>query len=493
MLNTKTGSSLRLPPQYLPAAYLESGPKLVGSLIAGGLYASTPSSWPGIWGWLALGPLIAVLLFEPVWRWSFTRIDITHTHLRVSTGVMIRREQSLAWDDIGAVDSRQPWAFARWRLYTVTLSQAGDERAKVYLRAADEALHREVTTRAGHALGRNAPRRGSSGESPDSLLYRVTTANLLLASVVYGQFAIIGGGVAMSAADTLSQLGADHDIGRWLPAPSGSWTLIVVAGVVATGLALTVVRYASFEVRRLPDGRLIISYGLLSTHTRSIAPGATIGVVAQRNIVETLLGRVRLSLLTTDSAAQLGTNLVLPSLPRRTVERLLREALGGEWEPPDLVRSSGLRAAGAGCLTIGIMALAATAAVWAASALRWHPLMLLVAAALALGLAYSATFLLCSEVRVDAGTGHVTLLVTHLVQRQTVLSTAAVHTVAITRIGKHPVVARICFYAGQPRTFRALRFDSRNMDALSAQMPRNKTYRALRGPDMVTGVDTDAE
>lgn len=483
----------RLPLRYLPASYVESSPKLVGSFVAGAVYLFGPSVWPGAWAWLALGPLIAVLVFEPVWRWTFTRVALTPEHLVVTTGAFTRRQQSLAWADIGTVDSRQSWAFARWNLRVLTLSQAGDERTKVHLWAVDEDLHGEVTARAGHALGTVRAAAPTVEEAsiqerpaPGTLLYRVRLTHLLLASVVYGQFALIGGGAALAVSETLGMFGADAALARWLPLSPLVWAVAIAVSIIALGLVLTVVRYASFEVRRMSGDRIVISYGLFSTHTRSVSRATTIGIVLQRNIVETLLGRVRLSLLTTDSAAQLGTNLLLPSLPRRVVERLLHEAFDEAPSTRLLTGDRGARAGGTGVALLAGLIVAAVLAGWVAAGMEWPPLLVLSTGAGVFAIAWPATVVLCSRLRVDAGSDRATLLVSHVVQRQTVLSTAAVHIVGTSRVAGYPLFADVCFYAGMPRTFRALRFSSAEVDALSARIaatvPLARTHRRASAP-----------
>ncbi|MBD4674313.1 hypothetical protein GUG47_00200, partial [Xanthomonas citri pv. citri] len=49
--------------------------------------------------------------------------------------------------------------------------------------------------------------------------------------------------------------------------------------------------------------------------------------VWHRNAAEQLLGRARLSVLTLDSAAQLGGNLVLPSMPVERARAIVAEHL----------------------------------------------------------------------------------------------------------------------------------------------------------------------
>lgn len=469
----------RLPRHYLPAAYLEAAPKLIGGLSAGAIAIFAPGVWPGAWAWLALGPLISVLALEPAWRWAFTRITLTPTHLVVRTGAVHRREQTLAWTDVGTVDSRQPWAFVPWRLRAMTLSQAGDERTKVSLWAADDALHHDVTASI-HRTVHAAQRAVSDGhteavgdaKTEDLLLYRARIGQLLLASVVYGQFALIGGGAAMAFSEWLQTFSVDKVIAGWIRLTPAAWAFVLIGVIGTLGVLLTVFRYANFEVRRAGDGRLVISYGLLSTHVRSVSPQATIGVVLQRNIVETALGRVRLSLLTTDSAAQAGTNLVLPSLPRRSVERLLHEAFGENPSTPLLTADRGLRAVGTGVAVLASISAAAVLAGWTTSGWGWSPALILAAGGFAIALVWPASRVLCSRLHANPESDRVALLISHLVQRQTILSAGAVHVIATTRFLSHPLLVCLSYYAGMPRTFRAPLFSVREVDALSTRMVR---------------------
>lgn len=478
-------ASARLPLGYIGAAYLESAPKLLGGVLAGAVYLFAPDVWPGPWAWLALAPLLAVLVCEPPWRWWSTRVTLTAQHLTIATGMWHRREQSLAWSDVGAVDTRQPWAFRFWGLRSLTLAQAGDERTKVQLWAVDEETHARIVALAGHRAEDRPAHAERVAHIPDAapdaagtVIYRVRLSHLVLASLVYGQFAVIGGAAAAAAWEFLGSVGAADLIVQWIPLPPVMWGVVIAVAIVVMGFALTVIRYAGFEVRRTADGRLVISYGLLSTHTRSIAPAAVVGVILQRNLVETVLGRARLALLTTDSAAQLGANLVLPSLPRTVVTHLLRTAFDDQVGPRLLTTSRGYGAMIRGAALLVALAASAAGILWVTAEQGWPPLASASAALLCLAVLWRLTALLCSRLSVSEDARRVLLTSTHVVQRQSVLVPASVHVVAGTRVLGRNVFVQVFYYAGMPRALRAMRFDRADVDGLSARVAQTRPLAA---------------
>ena len=94
----------------------------------------------------------------------------------------------------------------------------------------------------------------------------------------------------------------------------------MVVGVVAT-----VLRFGGLETA-VNDDAIVLRYGMLSTRERVIDNSAVVGVEIRRSPVEIALGRVRLSLITLDSAGGLGSNLVLPSLREKIAEKIILES-----------------------------------------------------------------------------------------------------------------------------------------------------------------------
>lgn len=491
MADPTATTARRLPARYVGAAYLETSPKLAGALAAGTVYLVAPDVWPGPWAWLALGPLIAVLVLEPLIRWWSTRLSITAQHVAVASGVIERREQTLAWSDIGTVDSRQSWAFRRWGVHSLTLAQSGDERAKLQLWGVDDPTRTRILSLAGHAVAASATRRAAADEPSGAtvegdLIYRVRSSHLILASLVYGQFAVIGGAAAMAAWEVLGYIDATGALERTISASPVTSAVAIAAVVIVLGFALTVVRYAGFEVRRMPDGRLTIRYGFFSTHARSIAAGATVGVVLQRNLVEIVLGRARLSLLTTDSAAQLGANLVLPSLPRAVVERILRTAFDDQVGHRLLTSSRGAGAFGWGTVLLVASAAAGFGGWTAIAAFDWSPLAAAAGGLLAIVVAWQGSRLLCSRLSVNGDARRVLLTTTHVVQRQSVLSPASVHVVSSTRVLGRRLLVDVHYYAGMARALRAMRFDRADVDALSARVAERRPVTATQRRRAIT-------
>ncbi len=115
-------------------------------------------------------------------------------------------------------------------------------------------------------------------------------------------------------------------IDRSYPGAVGTALLLGLA-VLLWGLAATVIRFAGLRTYLTDDG-FVLRYGLLSLRDRRVSHQAVIGAELRRTLIEAALGRVRLTLLTRDSSAGLGTNLVLPSLPEDVVRRIILGPLG---------------------------------------------------------------------------------------------------------------------------------------------------------------------
>ena len=190
-------------------------------------------------------------------------------------------------------------------------------------------------------------------------------------SLVYGQVLLLVPPVAFGLMELTDVLGLTERLESLLFSGLGSWptALLIVALAVVVGLVATVVKFHGFTVLATPEGRLRIRYGLVSTHERVITPGAVQGVVWHRNAAEQLLGRARLSVLTLDSAAQLGGNLVLPSMPVERARAIVDEHLP-EFAGTDRRLSTGLATPAVNLVSLLALA-AAFAGTWVLTAQTW--------------------------------------------------------------------------------------------------------------------------
>ncbi|OSM42887.1 hypothetical protein BCY76_011840 [Nesterenkonia sp. PF2B19] len=117
--------------------------------------------------------------------------------------------------------------------------------------------------------------------------------------------------------------------------PGPVLALLCLVGLTA-GAVLTAVRFHGLTVA-VEDGRTVLRHGLISTTTRIIGRDQVVGVQVRRNLVEMLLDRARVSLITADSSQQWDSNLALPSLSRRRILVLMARLAPGARIPPPLV------------------------------------------------------------------------------------------------------------------------------------------------------------
>ncbi|MCV7527992.1 PH domain-containing protein [Micrococcus luteus] len=399
-------------PRYVLARWITDLPAMAIGLVGSLTWIA---QWPAPWGPLVQALMllwVASLVLGPVIRWRTARFHVSADGVQVDSGLLSRRFESLPWDLVTSVDHRQPWAFQLLGITEVTCTQTGEDGSRVRLdglapadlaafqRHADAAAALGRSAQAGSSRvediaasrvdddGAPADRAGSApadqadraptgqadaadAAAPAAVVHRTTLADLLVLSLVYGQVLLLVPPVAFGLMELTDVLGLTERLESLLFSGLGSWptALLIVALAVVVGLTATVVKFHGFTVLATPEGRLRIRYGLVSTHERVITPGAVQGVVWHRNAAEQLLGRVRLSVLTLDSAAQLGGNLVLPSMPVERARAIVAEHLP-EFAGTDRRLSTGLATPAVNLVSLLALA-AAFAGTWVLTAQTW--------------------------------------------------------------------------------------------------------------------------
>ncbi len=460
-------------PRLILADYLASLPTTLA--IVAGLWAFSTRS-TGMLGSvltaLAIGYL-ALAVIEPVFRQATHHYEVTRDSLRHEAGLVEQRRRDFPWRSIAAINTERPWAHRVLGLYRLTLTQAGDESTRVVLRGVtrptvDLVLGRvEAALPAGHAP---AP---AGAEQSDRTIYAASVPELVLMSFVYGQVVVLAAAVAATLWDLLEEAGLLESLG-FAAGRLPVWAQVL--GAIAVGLLIgvcaTLVRYFRFRVGVNDRSRLSIRFGLLEPHERRIDPAAVEGLVLHRNLVEQWSGRARLALLTTDSAAQLRSNLLLPSLPVDVV-RSIAEEYFADLVPADSLLDHRPRRVRAVLVSLGALGVAAGAGlalhrwtglpVWAALLAGLTVLL----AALVLGTSSTTRF--SSE---DArNLTHVTTRFAS--ERQTTLRTRAVGQVAtVSWLRPRPRFLWVALgaYAGRPLHWFALGHPRAAVDDLARQI-----------------------
>lgn len=355
--------TFRCPPRSIIASFLHSLPSILPVavvVVLAGLGELGKPSWAAV----AVGLALLSLLYSPV-EWFTTRYTLKDSGIECRKGLLFRSVRSLAWDAITSIDVKQDWSQRLLRLHEVSLTQASFEPALV-IRGLDAPLVDELRRRVG----------GTSSEvvqpaRVSSTIYRADLGDLLLMSLVRGQVFLLGAAGLFSlwqfVDDLLPGGGALDVVGA-----VALWVQVMVAVAAGTvvGIGTTVVKYHGFHVR-LEDGLLTTSYGLIERRDRRFDPDAVLGVVVQRNIVERLLGRARLAVLTRDREAELEVNTVLPTLPRSTVEAVAREHFGRLAPPMLLAPERGFGKAALNLIALGALVGLGTWALFATEAPWW--------------------------------------------------------------------------------------------------------------------------
>lgn len=369
----------RLPARSIVAAQLQGIGSLVAMTALLVAYLVRPDMWLAQWAVPLIVALIVLRIGMPVYSWLAVTYRLAGRGLEVRNGVINSRRRSMTWSEGATIEVDAPWAFRLLGLSIVTIRRGGEDDTKIVLPGVGEATARTIEDRlepprATVAAAAEASSSDDAVATPATaeVVYRASARDLVLASIVYGHVILWGaaGGLALfDLADTLGLGGMLMDAGLRSPVAA-----VVLGAIVclAGGIAVTVVRFSGFAVSRTPDGDLVIEYGLLDRRRRVVRASAIVGIRTQRNLFEAALDRARASLLTTDSATQTGTNLVLPSLSRADVRRLSAMLVGEDARLPSILEESGRRRVPV-LLLIGVVAIAGgvgTAALLAPTPIR---------------------------------------------------------------------------------------------------------------------------
>ncbi|MFD2793540.1 PH domain-containing protein [Promicromonospora vindobonensis] len=446
---------------------------------------------------------LALRLVAPLYGWWSITYVVDDVGVAVTSGLMARRTRAMAWARVRSVETRRPWYLRLFRLNRVTLIQAGDESAQVVLRAVpdgDPVLARLLTFAASEpASGSDAadlgpdpaalvrdpaePGDGLSGDvapeasesTSETLIHVLDRRALVLVSLAHGQAFLLAPVVLMAGWEAIDTLGLAEGLGGATERFGIVWVgVVAVLGAMALGVVGTVVRFHGFRVTELRDGRLAIRYGLIEARERVVDPGAVVGVMVQRNILERLMGRARLSVVTRDASGGLGTNLIVPSVSLVVVDALVRRHLHS------FLTERTYRAEGRGALarsggsTLALVAVPALV-FWlmqamVATPVVWSAVVALVSFALlrALGM------LLAAELHFDPVADVVVHTTLFSSERITTVAASSLHGVAAwQRPGRpaHPPLLVSChLYTGRARRLAAVRCGRQDLDALRAAL-----------------------
>lgn len=441
----------RLPASSVPAAWLRHLPSIVGLLVAALLYGTRSDLWPGRWAWILIGFLLLLRIAHPLATWATLRFDVTDERALVRTGLLVTRTRTASWASISVVDVEEPWAYRVLGLSIVRLHTGGEDDTTLSIVGLDRASAAFVAQCA-RATTDAAPR-----ETPEEI-YRANSTELLIGSAAYGQFLIAGVGAVLATSDLLDTLGLwDSTLGLARTAPAvwaaGAFVILMLAGFV-----LTLVRYHGFVVVRV-DGRLVITHGLFSRRERILDGAAIVGGRIQRNLVEMVFDRARVSLHSIDTMRQSTVNLVLPSLPRGTVARIVAECLP-DLAPGALLTSPGQTSILRSVATATVIIAAATAGVVATTTLTPVPLGVAILMSVACGFVVLATARIVVA-RLQLRDFRLVRSCSSFVDREDIVRLDALHVVSTVGFGRHaPVLVRAHFFAGIPRTLTAFSRDA---------------------------------
>lgn len=340
-------------PKLLAAEYVRAVPMLIFALTAVLIWVDRST---GVVRTMVL--LVSVLsalgvLVAPIVRHLTVSYAVDDRGVTVDSGLFDRRSVTLAWDSVAAVEARSSWDLQMFGISSLVISQAADDARRVRVRGVDRAVRAMIEEQAagrgkpggvGHVpteahgaapadpppVAQPDPLPARSDEAPESeTIYSLSWRSLVVVSLVHGQLLVLAPPALLTLWELVDMAGLGGRFGLVAEAvgPAGLAAGGVVA-VILVGAVATIVRYNAFTVSRRSDSALLVEFGLVERVQRVVRPEALVGVVVQRNIVEVLLRRARLVLLTHDAQGHLTTDVVFPAVPERVLEQIVRDSFG---------------------------------------------------------------------------------------------------------------------------------------------------------------------
>ncbi|GAB2848791.1 PH domain-containing protein [Microbacterium insulae] len=441
--------TLRLPFTSIAASWLHHAPSIIELATAAAIYVTQPDLWPGQWAWVGIVGLMAVRMLHPVASWATVRIEATPELVAVRTGVYSRHVRATPWAMISAVDWEEPFAYRLFGLGALSLHPGGDDGSSLRIAG----IRRSTAARLAERLRERGGRESSSRSAPAAVVYRATARETLIAGAAYGRFALLGAGVVAAASDLLDATPLLDSVVLVVRETPTLGISVVVAVVIVTGLAVALVRHHGFLVRRT-EGRLVISYGLLSSYERTLDPEAVVGVRIERNVVEILFDRVRVSLHSRDTTRRVASNVILPSLPRSIAAGIMAEHLPDFAAQSSILSTSDRVSIARILAAVAAFGCAGVAGVYVMIMLGVGPGIALLLGASGLLAVLSLLGLGCARLRANAG--HLVRRSAFLADREDILPRSAVQ--VATRVGltsRGAFLVRAHYFAGIPRALTA--------------------------------------
>lgn len=488
----------RLPVKAMAAMFLRGAPSVVSLLVGGFLYWDRPGLWPGPVALYLFGSLLILRLLQPIYTWGTLWYELSEDDFSLTRGLLYRTTSTTGWRDISVVDIDSPWAFRRFGLAVVSLRSGGQDSAKIDVPGIEHAnleaivgLVRchgapaaEPEPRGSKAGGADGPVPGSSDPTGRSVIYTARRRDLAAANLIYGQVVVLGTGAVLAVVDVADQLAIFDGVVKVVSAQPLAGAAVLCGTVLLGGSVAALVKYHGFTVSSDSDG-LSIRYGWFSTNQRDVRSSAVAGLTARRNLIEMVFDRVRVALVTTDSEAQMGTNMVLPSLPRKQVAQILSTS-PTDLPPPALLESSGRGSIVRSLVLFAVTAIPALAFGWLLHQVTAGAPVLAALAAVTLWYVLALSVRLARARFSVAGT-NVGWASSSFVDHEVVLAATGLHSVSATgaRAARTSLV-RVHYFAGRPRTLAALSLSHAVPDQIGRLVEHTSPeIAALRRPPTV--------
>jgi len=252
-----------------PLSPLLHGAKSLFVIVAALSWQTLRQLGPTHFAMVVLAVAVGAVIFSAVGWWN-TGYQVVARELRITEGLLWRRNRAIPLDRLQSVELRRPLLAQLTGLAELRLEVVGGGKAEAplaYLTVREASTLRErLLDLSGRTPGTSVPSADPSAALPavppgDQLLLSVSNRDLLISQLLTPQAFLLPVGVAWVITQFVME---------------GSWTFVGIASTVTAmaGVLLQPIRRVlrdwNFRLARDPGGRLLLRYGLTETRSQVV-------------------------------------------------------------------------------------------------------------------------------------------------------------------------------------------------------------------------------
>ncbi len=339
---------LRTSVRGLFASYLKAFPRWIVWISLGVVWMarSTTTAGSGIMG--MVGAVLAAEIAIPLVVWMTTKYCITSGAVSRLSGIVVRQTVTIEWKEVKAVSESADWSQRLFKVSTITLKTETYSDLSLTIQGLDSDAVLDFYDRYTPDSGviENRSRRKGNKESVQTVtmgnnlqrmpqvIYRVSIREILAIGLMNGKAFLYAPSALLIVWGVIEDAGGTHSLLSFMAAWPRPLQAVAISAIgIIAGTVMVFIKFHKYKIAVSGTDKIIISYGLLETKTRTVGRSAVYGTLLTSNLLEQVLRRTRMRLYAADSKPRSEGDIVLPPLTTHQLKQICRVLLVPEGMP----------------------------------------------------------------------------------------------------------------------------------------------------------------